>query len=247
MLLSPFTPMLFMGEEYGEPAPFPFFVDHGDPELLDAMREGRRREFRGEWTEEVADPGDPATFAGAVLDPSLAGASRTARCSPRTPSCSPCGAATACCAATPSRPSTVARRRRSSSTGAAARAASLLVLGFGAGPATVLRVDAAGLRVALRLRRRRRCGAVARPLPRRPSPSPATGRRSSSTGPGRGRCSLEAEVTDEDDGGERVERPASTASAPVDVGRVVDEHVAPPPGGRSTTSGRPVDRAAARR
>ena len=31
VLLSPFTPMLFMGEEYGEPAPFPFFVDHGDP------------------------------------------------------------------------------------------------------------------------------------------------------------------------------------------------------------------------
>ena len=37
-LLSPFTPMLFMGEEYAEPSPFPFFVDHGDPELLEAAR-----------------------------------------------------------------------------------------------------------------------------------------------------------------------------------------------------------------
>jgi maltooligosyltrehalose trehalohydrolase len=73
VLLSPFTPMLFMGEEYADPAPFPFFVDHDDPELLDAIRRGRRREFRDEWTEEVADPGDPATFRRAVLTPSLAG------------------------------------------------------------------------------------------------------------------------------------------------------------------------------
>jgi maltooligosyltrehalose trehalohydrolase len=72
VLLSPFTPMLFMGEEYGEPAPFPFFVDHGDPELIAATREGRIEEFRHEWTEAVADPGDVATFRAAVLDPSLA-------------------------------------------------------------------------------------------------------------------------------------------------------------------------------
>ena len=45
VLLSPFTPLLFMGEEYGEMAPFPFFVDHGDPELLEATRRGRREEF----------------------------------------------------------------------------------------------------------------------------------------------------------------------------------------------------------
>ena len=43
VLLSPFTPMLFMGEEYAEPAPFPFFVDHGDPELLEATRGGPPR------------------------------------------------------------------------------------------------------------------------------------------------------------------------------------------------------------
>ena len=44
-LLSPFTPMLFQGEEYGERAPFQFFTDHIDPEIADATREGRRREF----------------------------------------------------------------------------------------------------------------------------------------------------------------------------------------------------------
>ena len=72
VLLSPFTPMLFMGEEHADPAPFPFFVGHGDEQLLAATREGRRREFRDEWTEDVADPGEPATFRRAVLDPSLA-------------------------------------------------------------------------------------------------------------------------------------------------------------------------------
>jgi maltooligosyltrehalose trehalohydrolase len=72
VLLSPFTPMLFMGEEHADPAPFPYFVGHDDEELLAATRAGRRREFRDEWTEEIADPGDPATFRRAVIDPSLA-------------------------------------------------------------------------------------------------------------------------------------------------------------------------------
>ena len=73
VVLSPFTPMLFQGEEYGEPRPFPYFVDHGEPELIAAVRAGRRTEFaRVEWTETVADPADPATFAGAVIDPSIA-------------------------------------------------------------------------------------------------------------------------------------------------------------------------------
>ena len=50
-----------------------------------------------EWTDEVADPADPATFAGAVLDPSLAAQPEPRRrCSPPTPSCSPCAAATRC-------------------------------------------------------------------------------------------------------------------------------------------------------
>ena len=64
-LLSPFTPMLFMGEEYGEPAPFQFFSDHIDEEIAIATRDGRRREFAAfaEFAgEEVPDPQDPATF-----------------------------------------------------------------------------------------------------------------------------------------------------------------------------------------
>ncbi len=73
ILLSPFTPMLFMGEEYGETAPFPYFIDHGDPELVEAVRRGRRREFAGSVGRgDVSDPGDPATFEAAVLDPTLA-------------------------------------------------------------------------------------------------------------------------------------------------------------------------------
>ena len=76
IILSPFTPMLFMGEEYGEPAPFPYFVDHGDTDLLEAVRVGRRNEFaRSEWTEAVADPAARETYVGAVLDPSQASTS----------------------------------------------------------------------------------------------------------------------------------------------------------------------------
>ncbi len=72
ILLSPFTPMLFMGEEYGETAPFPYVIDHGDPELVEAVRAGRQREFSGaDWSGGVADPADPATFASAVLDVTL--------------------------------------------------------------------------------------------------------------------------------------------------------------------------------
>lgn len=73
ILLSPFTPLLFMGEEYGERAPFPYFIDHDDPALVDAVRQGRRREFSGsDWTVDVADPADPDTYRQAVLDPSMA-------------------------------------------------------------------------------------------------------------------------------------------------------------------------------
>ena len=72
VLLSPFTPMLFMGEEYGETAPFPYFIDHGDPDLVEAVRAGRRREFSGaDWSGPVADPADRSTFETAVLDARL--------------------------------------------------------------------------------------------------------------------------------------------------------------------------------
>jgi maltooligosyltrehalose trehalohydrolase len=77
-LLSPYTPMLFMGEEYGEDAPFQFFTDHIDQEIALATREGRRREFAAFAHfagETVPDPQDPATFERSTLtrqgDPAL--------------------------------------------------------------------------------------------------------------------------------------------------------------------------------
>ncbi len=64
------VPMLFMGEEWGSKAPFPFFCDfHGD--LAEAVRKGRRREFAGAYAkygDEVPDPLNPSTFQSAVLD-----------------------------------------------------------------------------------------------------------------------------------------------------------------------------------
>ena len=70
-LLSPFTPMLFMGEEYGEPAPFQFFSNHIDAEIAEATRTGRRQEFArfaafGD-ANEIPDPEDPATFERSKL------------------------------------------------------------------------------------------------------------------------------------------------------------------------------------
>jgi maltooligosyltrehalose trehalohydrolase len=69
-LLTPMVPMLFMGEEWGSKAPFPFFCDfHGD--LAQAVRNGRREEFAGAYAkygDEIPDPLDPATFQSAVLD-----------------------------------------------------------------------------------------------------------------------------------------------------------------------------------
>lgn len=64
ILLSPFTPMLFMGEEWGARTPFAFFSSHPEPELAHATREGRRAEFADHgWTGPVSDPQDPSTFA----------------------------------------------------------------------------------------------------------------------------------------------------------------------------------------
>jgi len=62
VLLSPFVPLLFMGEEYGETAPFLYFTDHSDPRLAAAVREGRREEFEEfAWAGEVPDPQDEAS------------------------------------------------------------------------------------------------------------------------------------------------------------------------------------------
>ncbi len=74
-LLSPFIPLLFMGEEYGDPAPFLYFVSHSDPSLIEAIRRGRLEEFAAfKWAGEVPDPQDPATFQRCVLNHSLASA-----------------------------------------------------------------------------------------------------------------------------------------------------------------------------
>ena len=79
-LMAPFVPLLFMGEEYGENAPFQFFTDHIDKDIADATREGRRAEFAAFASfaqQEVPDPQDPATFERSKLtrerDPELAG------------------------------------------------------------------------------------------------------------------------------------------------------------------------------
>jgi maltooligosyltrehalose trehalohydrolase len=77
-LLAPFTPMLFMGEEYGERGPFQFFSDHIDEKIATATREGRRREFAAfaQFGEEIPDPQAEETFTASKLswdvDPAIA-------------------------------------------------------------------------------------------------------------------------------------------------------------------------------
>ncbi|TVQ09542.1 MAG: malto-oligosyltrehalose trehalohydrolase [Bacteroidetes bacterium] len=58
MLMSPFVPMIFMGEEYAESNPFLYFISHGDDHLTEAVRKGRKREFRD--FIKKANPPDPA-------------------------------------------------------------------------------------------------------------------------------------------------------------------------------------------
>ena len=68
LLLAPRIPLLFMGEEYGETNPFPFFSDFKDPHLIEAVREGRKKEFAYfGWSEEVPDPFAQSTRDNAVL------------------------------------------------------------------------------------------------------------------------------------------------------------------------------------
>ncbi|GAA1932248.1 malto-oligosyltrehalose synthase [Nocardioides marmoribigeumensis] len=69
-LTGPFTPMLFMGEEWGASTPFAFFTSHPEPELGKAVSEGRLREFeRMAWdADSVPDPQDPETFRSSKLD-----------------------------------------------------------------------------------------------------------------------------------------------------------------------------------
>ncbi|HEY2105562.1 MAG TPA: malto-oligosyltrehalose trehalohydrolase [Candidatus Binataceae bacterium] len=70
VLMAPFVPMLFQGEEWGASTPFQYFTDHQEPELARAVSEGRRREFAAfGWSpDEIPDPQDPATFNRSKLD-----------------------------------------------------------------------------------------------------------------------------------------------------------------------------------
>jgi maltooligosyltrehalose trehalohydrolase len=70
VLTAPFTPMLFMGEEWGAATPWQYFTDHSDPQLGQAVADGRRAEFgRHGWAAaEVPDPQDEATYSRSKLD-----------------------------------------------------------------------------------------------------------------------------------------------------------------------------------
>ncbi|MER7809751.1 malto-oligosyltrehalose trehalohydrolase [Streptomyces sp900116325] len=70
VLTGPFTPMLFMGEEWGARTPWQFFTDHTDATLAEAVRNGRRREFaaHGWAADDIPDPQDPATRDRSCLD-----------------------------------------------------------------------------------------------------------------------------------------------------------------------------------
>ena len=68
-LTSPFLPLLFMGEEYGETAPFLYFTSFDDPGLAAAVREGRKKEMASHYSEsDFADPQAPGTFERCKLD-----------------------------------------------------------------------------------------------------------------------------------------------------------------------------------
>jgi maltooligosyltrehalose trehalohydrolase len=75
LLTSPFTPMLWMGEEWAASTRWPFFTSHPEPELGKATGEGRLAEFAGHgWdTDEMIDPQDPEAYRSAILDWSEAG------------------------------------------------------------------------------------------------------------------------------------------------------------------------------
>ncbi|GAA2756927.1 malto-oligosyltrehalose trehalohydrolase [Actinopolymorpha rutila] len=70
LLTSPYTPMLFMGEEWGARTPWQYFTDFADPDLAEAVRNGRRNEFadHGWDPDDVPDPQDEGTFRASRLD-----------------------------------------------------------------------------------------------------------------------------------------------------------------------------------
>jgi maltooligosyltrehalose trehalohydrolase len=70
VLTSAFVPLLFQGEEWATDRPFPYFADHGDPQLVEAVRQGRLEEFSafGWRREDLLDPEGPEAFEAARLD-----------------------------------------------------------------------------------------------------------------------------------------------------------------------------------
>lgn len=67
-ILSPFVPMLFMGEEYGETRPFQYFISHTDEKLVELVRKGRKQEFSYfKWEGELPDPQSEKTFEQCLL------------------------------------------------------------------------------------------------------------------------------------------------------------------------------------
>lgn len=72
VILSPCLPLLFMGEEYAEPAPFQYFVSHTDLSLIAAVREGRKKEFASfGWQGEIPDPQAESTFLSSKINVDL--------------------------------------------------------------------------------------------------------------------------------------------------------------------------------
>ncbi|MBJ6798565.1 malto-oligosyltrehalose trehalohydrolase [Geomonas propionica] len=69
VILSPYLPLLFMGEEYGERAPFHYFIDHTDAELVDMVRKGKHEEHASGICEgDIPDPAAEATFEESIID-----------------------------------------------------------------------------------------------------------------------------------------------------------------------------------
>ena len=69
IMLAPYVPLLFMGEEYADESPFFYFVSHSDPGLIKAVQEGRAEEFKDFGFDQAPpDPQDEKTFEACVLD-----------------------------------------------------------------------------------------------------------------------------------------------------------------------------------
>jgi maltooligosyltrehalose trehalohydrolase len=69
VLLSPYLPLIFMGEEYGERAPFHYFINHSDPALIEAVRKGKHEEHPSGICEgEIPDPSAESTFLESKID-----------------------------------------------------------------------------------------------------------------------------------------------------------------------------------